>query len=249
MSWSSKLAALMALLLLLAGCAHARRGEPAPECVPRGFPLAVTLGEHETAPGAVDTLRVWEYRGHFGPHELPPGCRPAWSIAAGAPATLSPATGVLRVDPGAPDGATFSVSARVAQQTVETTVRVVDRARSPLVGRWTEVARTPCGAAEAEPPGEAPLRELIFRGDGRFSVTWIPFESYVDYWGSYAYDRGTGRLRLEVEGSNHLPPQRDLEGRALLEGEDELHLVDMWFGSRTPSSRPFCGATFERQGR
>lgn len=243
------MAALAALLLLLAGCAHARQGGAAPECVLRDFPLVVALGEHETAPGAVDTLRVREYRGHFGPHELPAGCRPVWSIASGAPATLSPATGVLRVDPRAADGATFPVSVRVAQQTAETTVRVVDRARRPLVGRWTEVARTPCGAGAEEPPGETPLRELIFHGNGSFSVTWTPFESYTDYWGTYTYEPRTGRLRFWVEGGNRLPPQRDLDGRAMLEGEDELHLADLWLGSPSSSSRPACGTTFQRQGR
>jgi hypothetical protein len=31
---------------------------------------------------------------------------------------------------------------------------------------------------------ELPIQELVFAADSTFAVTWFPFESYVDYWGT-----------------------------------------------------------------
>jgi hypothetical protein len=216
--------------VLLAACAHPPRSAAVPDCVLGDFPLVITIGEHEAAPGSVDTLRVSQYRGPFGLHDLPPHCSPVWSLAPGAPAELSPASGILRVAANAPDGATFALSAR------------------PLVGHWTEVTQTACGATVAETPA-APLRELVFGGDGHFSVTWMPFESYKDYWGTYQFDRQTGKLQLQVVGGNYVPNGLDLDGRALFEGTDEIRLSDLWLGSRTPPPGQVCASTFRRRGR
>lgn len=243
-------------LVLLAACVPSTPSTPPvpsavvpePECVLGDFPLFITIGELETSPGAIDTLRVREYRGHAGPHDLPQGCSVAWSISDAAPAELEPKTGVLRVAENAPDGATFPLSAYVAGEGVEATVRVVDREQNPLVGHWTEVSQTTCGASTARTPAE-PLRELVFSGNGEFSVTWMPFESYKDYWGTYEFDRGTGRLELQVVRGNHVPDELDLDGQVVFEGTDEMQLHNLWLGSRTPLPEPVCVATFRRQGR
>src|SRR2546422_6744756 len=46
---------------------------------------------------------------------------------------------------------------------------------NPLVGGWREEWQVACGSEERRAPAE-PIRELIFLADGRFSVTWRPFE-------------------------------------------------------------------------
>jgi hypothetical protein len=73
--------------------------------------------------------------------------------------------------------------------------------------------------------------ELEFSGENRFSVTFNPFESYRDYWGTYSFDPATKRLTMTVEGGNFVPPGLDLEGTADL-GPDGLVLTDMFLGTR-----------------
>ena len=61
-------------------------------------------------------------------------------------------------------------------------------------------------------PAERSIGELEFRADGTFSVTWVPFETYRDYWGRYTLDLRTGRLNLQVETGNYVPPDVDGDG-------------------------------------
>src|ERR1700756_2565489 len=73
-----------------------------------------------------------------------------------------------------------------------------------FVGTWAQ--------AEAECAGAQPVRELIFTADGRYSVTWAPFETYKDYWGAWRYDAATRVLTLSVDGGNYQPSDRVLSG-------------------------------------
>lgn len=236
-----------AALLLLGACLRAGSVAVAPACLLPDEPLLITLGEYEVAPGATDTLRVFASSrpGAFDP--LPDSCRPTWELSADAPASLGPQSGVLRVRPDARDAEQFTVSARVANRVISTPVRVVDPTASPLVGTWSQVGQARCAAPNEPAPVEEPIRELRFRGDGRFSVTWLPFESYTDYAGTYTYTPASGRLRLHVEQSNFLPDDLDLDGRAVIGEDGVLHLSDLWLGSRTPGAQRACLLTFRKQ--
>ena len=239
---------LPAALAALAACAHGGAVPGPPPCIGPDVPLLVAPGEYELRPGAVDTVQVYAsaHPGAYSP--LPEGCRPEWSLPDGGPASVDARLGVLRVAPDAPDGAAFPLLARVAGREVRTTVRVVDPALSPLVGTWTQVGRTACGAAGAESAPADTVRELRFGRDGRFGVTWLPFERYTDYWGTYTHDAATGRLVLEVEGGNFVPDDLDLDGRAEVQAAGVLRLAEMWLGSRTPGGAPSCGLRFRRSG-
>ena len=239
---------LPAAVAALAACARGGAGLVPPPCVGPDVPLLVAPGEYELRPGAIDTVQLFASTrpGAFQP--LPAGCRPAWSLPDGGPASVDARLGVLRVAPHAADGAAFPLLARVAGREVRTTVRVVDPARSPLVGTWAQVGRTACGAAGAESAPADTIRELRFHRDGRFSVTWMPFESYTDYWGTYTHDAGSGRLLLVVAGGNSVPAELDLDGRAEVGTGGVLRLAEMWLGSRTPGGEPFCGLRFRRGG-
>ncbi|MEW5927151.1 MAG: hypothetical protein AB1941_06695 [Gemmatimonadota bacterium] len=235
---------LVVALAALAACAG-NAVPAAPPCVPPDAPLLVSPGEYELRPGTVDSVRlhVSRFPGAFEP--LPEGCRPVWSLPEGGPAGVDERSGVLRVAPDAPDGTAFPLLARVGGREVRTVVRVVDPARSPLVGTWAQTGETPCGGAESAPA--APIRELQFRRDGTFGVTWVPFETYRDYWGTYTYDAASGRLRLTVEHGNFVPADLDPDGTAEIE-DGVLRLRDMWLGSRNPTGGPRCGLRFERPG-
>ena len=236
---------LPAALLGIAACARGGAASAPPPCILPDAALLVAPGEYELRPGSVDTVRLLASArpGAFEP--LPAGCRAAWSLPDGGPASVDAGSGVLRVADDARDGAAFPLLARVAGREVRTVVRVVDPARSPLVGSWAQVGRTPCGAGAAESAPAEPILELRFHRDGRFSVTWIPFESYTDYWGTYSHDAGSGRLRLEVERGNHVPAELDLDGRAEVR-DGVLRLREMSLGSRTPGGEPACGMRFQR---
>jgi hypothetical protein len=121
-------------------------------------------------------------------------------------------------------------------------------------GTWVEIAQIPCnGGAEHAPV--FPIKEFILEwgGDsaGRFKVTWQPFETYVDYWGSYTLDRGTA-LTLKPEDGNYIPKDLDPAGFISRCG-DELVLRNMWLGTqRDEASRPVptipgCGHRFRKR--
>jgi hypothetical protein len=233
-------------LLLLGACSPALHGEEEQACELPDVPLLVTPGEYEVAPGTTQTLQLFSSARPGAFERLPPPCRAYWSLSDGAPASIGAATGTLIVAGDAPDGLGFTVIARLAGRDVTTSVRVVDPGESPLVGTWRQRGEVACMGSEERVVPE-PIRELRFRRDGGFSVTWNPFESYTDYSGTFAYDAARGTLRLTVTQSNSLPPELDLEGRAELGGDGVLRLRGLWLGSRTPGEERGCGMIFERQ--
>ena len=83
-----------------------------------------------------------------------------------------------------------------------------------LVGLWRQV-EIECSGAQ---PSEL-VRELEFKAPGAFSVTFLPFETYRDYWGQVDFDPAAGRLTLTVEGGNQEPENAILSGSAHLEGD------------------------------
>ena len=163
-----------------------------------------------------------------GTRELPLRCTSGWSVSG--PARLSADRTLLTMDDDAPVGATVAVGFRHAGRPVEARFRVIGRDEVVLTGRWSQRGIEGCGGAET-------VRELEFGAENRFSVTFTPFETYRDYWGTYAFDPATGALRLTVEGGNFVPPNLDLEGRAELSA-DGLVLGDMFLGSRQGYSPP-----------
>ncbi|MGZ9115055.1 MAG: hypothetical protein ACXW3K_10570, partial [Brevundimonas sp.] len=82
--------------------------------------------------------------------------------------------------------------------------------RTALAGKWSE-REVDCGS---HPSPTRPVRELVITPDGRFTLTWEPFESYTDYWGVVTHDAATGALRLEVTDTNSNPPGPLLTGVA-----------------------------------
>ena len=78
-----------------------------------------------------------------------------------------------------------------------------------LTGLWRQVEIDCAGPQPSEP-----VRELEFRAPGRFWVTFLPFETYRDYWGEVDFDPAAGRLSLTVEGGNSEPENAILSGPA-----------------------------------
>jgi hypothetical protein len=154
-----------------------------------------------------------------------------WSVEPSEGATVSP-DGELTIDPSTPNGAVFRVTADVedGRQQVSADVYVYDPAENPLVGKtWSEKAQLACGS-QAEVAPDRPIQELKFFADGRVSVTWAPFETYVDYWGTYTLFED-GSVELSMTGGNYTPDDFDGTGRFTIDEEGHLVLENVWLGS------------------
>lgn len=169
-----------------------------------------------------------------GTPELPRHCVSDWTVTG--PATLSEDRTTLTIAPDAPPGSEVGVSFRHAGKTVGRLFRVAGRDEIVLTGSRSQQAIEGCSASD-------PIGELEFGEQNRFSVTFRPFESYRDYWGTYSFDPATGALRMTVEGGNFVPSDLDLEGRVELVS-DRLVLHDMFLGSRGGPPPPGRGCTY-----
>ncbi len=106
-----------------------------------------------------------------------------------------------------------------------------------LVGAWHQ-DRAECGDA-------APIAELIFHPGGDFSVTWFPFETYKDYWGTWRFDQTSNVLALHVDGGNYIPP--DVSPSAVVQvDEHQLSLGAISLGSPPNHDVARCTAAFRR---
>lgn len=116
----------------------------------------------------------------------------------------------------------------------------------PLIGTWSEEVYFGCSEG-GEAAVENQIEELVFRADGTFGVTWRPFESYVDYWGTWQASPEDGSLALHVDGGNFVPADLDLEGFYSFASNGELVLKELWLGSyphTTYVHGPGCGYRF-----
>ena len=122
------------------------------------------------------------------------------------------------------------------------------RVAAGLVGRWRQSSWSLCtpvprlGAEEIDPP----IGELVFDADGGFSVTWVPFEVYHDYRGTFTTDVRAGAIELKRGQGNFTPSDFDGHGSFEVNG-DVLVLRDVWFGTKTAKRKPdVCALTFAR---
>ena len=110
-------------------------------------------------------------------------------------------------------------------------------------GTWTQVMRVECGSGTTVP--DTGIQELVLDGR-RIEVTWTPFETYVDWWGSYATSP-EGGIRIDVEGGNYVPDDIDPEGCISVDGADRLVLTDVFLGSPVEGEALGCGHVFTRR--
>ena len=228
---------LGAVLAAAAGCVREPPQPPLPPdtaCYPIGHHFAfLDTDTRVYRQGAQVRLTPRVNAAPGGNPELPMRCVSDWTVTG--PATLGADKRTLTIAADAPAGSIVSVSFRHGETPVAARLRVIGRDEIVLTGSRSQQSIEGCAIAE-------PVGELEFSGDNRFSVTFRPFESYRDYWGTYSFDPATGALRLTVEGGNFTPPGLDLEGRAeLVSGQ--LVLRDMYLGSRE-GMPPANGCTY-----
>ena len=173
-------------------------------------------------------------------HVVPLDCTSDWSVSNPALATLDEDRTSLRIAPDAPPGATVTVSYRIKGESVAASLVVVAKDAFVITGRRGQRSAEGCD-------GYVRIGELEFTAGGGFSVTFRPFESYKDYWGSYRLDQATGALSLSVRGGNYQPPWLDLEGKARIADDGALLLENVYLGQpdgRPPPQGGTCRYTF-----
>jgi hypothetical protein len=166
-----------------------------------------------------------------------------WSIMPEGSAHIDPTSGLLTIAPTTPTGSQVTVLAEIegGRRVVSTQITVMTEVSHPFIGYWRETAQLSCdGGADITPA--LPIEELVFAADGTFAVTWTPFESYVDYWGTYTADPSDGTLELFVTGGNGVPADLDSHGRFTIDADGQLVLSDLWLGTpRSGTTPPQCG--------
>lgn len=207
--------------------------------------LVFWFGERDTQAGEVLASQPVLVR---RPHDLvpvPPACINAWRLSADAPAVIDALSGIGVVSQDARDGATFTLIAQVGAQMAQGKMRVVDPAKHPLRGLWRQTQEIACGTGLQRVPLK-PLHELRFLSSGNFSATWTPFESYIDYEGTFNYDPAKGELQLLVTGGNDLPAQSKIVASARLEPPGRLIVSALPGGSRNLTDAGVCEMVFVR---
>lgn len=162
-----------------------------------------------------------------GNRELPLDCTSGWKVTG--PARLSADRRSLVIAPDAPRGAKVGISFRYGSEEAGSSFEVIGRDDVVLTGRRTQQSVENC-------PGAERVGELEFSPGNRFSVTYQPFETYKDYWGTYSFDPSSGRLAMSIEGGNFQPPDVDLEGTARLGSDGRLVLDGFYLGGRRGTS-------------
>jgi hypothetical protein len=181
----------------------------------------------------------------YNPGEpLPENCKVRWSV--------DKRYGVIKDDkltivPGAPDGTEITVTGEIrtrqGKRIVEGKLYIIDMAQHPTAGSWRQASITCPGGVQG-----APLNELIFNARGEFKATWMPFETYVDYWGKYRFDPATGAITLTPDGGNHVPSDAVLTGTVTVNG-NEMRTKGLSFGQPNGPALPAdCEIVFKRSG-
>ena len=112
----------------------------------------------------------------------------------------------------------------------------------PWTGCWAETVQLDCKSGlEFEP--EKIIKEFRLTSDGTFSVTWSPFEHFVDYAGPYEVSEKNDTIELIM--GNNAPPNVDGQGNFTITDQGELILENIWLGARSQENvTEACGHIF-----
>lgn len=116
--------------------------------------------------------------------------------------------GLLTVQSNATPGSIVQVFADLnhGERVISRPVYVYRPGLDPLFDAkdWRQTSEIPCDGSADRPVGGG-IDELLFYVSGQYSVTWMPFESYKDYWGPYTINVKRRTVNFRVLGGNYVP--------------------------------------------
>ncbi|MBX3481211.1 MAG: hypothetical protein KF842_12490 [Caulobacter sp.] len=184
------------------------------------------IGPMPARQGGELKVSVWKAGDYPGAETfIPAACVRDWKASEPGIEFASDGAG-LRVGKSVRPGAVVEVSGAIGGGRAKASFTVIAADAVSLAGTWKEVGSADC------PLTSPPLRELKFTAEGRFNVTWTPFETYVDYWGDYRFDPATGTLTMTTTGGNSVASDAILTGKAAVGADSLLTLTGIDFGRR-----------------
>ena len=179
------------------------------------------------------TIALWpkQARGPAMPAE-PLDCTSDWQVSDPTLGRIADDLRTLAIAADARPGAELVISYVAGGRPVRRSVRIVGKDEKVLTGIRGQRSIEACQI-------HAKIGEIEFTENGYFSVTYSPFETYRDYWGTYSFDPATGALAMKVDGGNYRPDGLDLEGTARFEPDGRLVLDGVYLGQ--PGGIPGAG--------
>jgi hypothetical protein len=213
-----------------------------PGCsIPSDHHVVIAIEPLEMVPGERRVLELSMVRAPYTPSEpVPAACKARWSVNEGSHARVDD-RGRFRLTRYARPGEQVVVSVNVGGRKVRQEVHVIDPHPNPIAGTWSQSGPAQCDSAVDA--AAVPVRELVIRRDGRFSLTYTPFETYKDYWGTYTFDQATGALAMGVAGGTRDPWGLDLAGTAHV-ADRRLTLRGVWLGQPGQATARTCTYVF-----
>lgn len=117
----------------------------------------------------------------------------------------------------------------------------------PWSGCWKEIRQIDCESGDIF-EAEDKIGELRLLPNGRYSITWHPFETYTDYAGTYNINPAEGAIAFNHEDDAVF----DGDGFYSFKENGDLELMDIWFGtfykdSESDSEIVSCGYVFRKK--
>lgn len=190
--------------------------------------------------GATMKLIVEEPVGAYAPRQIFPSFVTGWTASPAGLVTIAKDGDSLTIAENAKPGVDVTLAMKYCGRPVSRTIRIVGKTEPVITGRWGQESITCTGETPREP-----IRELIFKDTGDFSITYAPFESYTDFWGTAVVNIVAGTLALNVEDGNSLPTSGKLSGTMSLTADDKL-VLDGFFLSRPEQSGGSCRYVFTK---
>jgi hypothetical protein len=246
----TRLAAALNAALFLAACAQtaeqsADAQKAASQPIVTDHPScnahpAIFVSPRIARQGATLKLVVEEPVGAYAPRDIPAELVTGWTASPAGQVSLAADGSALTVASNAKAGTDVTLSAKFCGKPITRTIRIVGKDEPVLTGMWRQEQLNCTGETPSEP-----VRELDIKDNGEFSITYAPFESYRDFWGTTDVNIAAGTLAFNVTGGNRVPEGAKLSGKARLTADGKLSL-DGFFLSQPTGAGGQCQYVFAK---
>lgn len=204
-----------------------------------GYNAAIFLGPPIARQGADMVVEVREPVGAYAPRPIPSELLTGWKAAPAGQVNVARDGKSMVVLPSATPGTEVTLSASFCgKRDIKRTIRIVGKDEPVLTGLWREKSKTCTGETPQDPVNELEIEDI-----GEFSITYFPFESYRDYWGTAVFDAKAGTLTMATTGGNRVPQGAKLSGKASITPEGQL-VLDGFFLSQPQATGGLCRYVF-----